>query len=212
MRTDHRDVAAIDHLVLAVPDLPDAIDWLADTTGVRPAVGGAHRGLGTHNALVSLGSSYLELIAPDPSQPEPEGPRPFGVDRSTSPSLVTFAVRPGPGETLDGLADALRATGHEPGPAIPMQRDTPDGTTLQWVLTLPPVEPATPFLIDWGDTPDPATTAPGGLRMRDLTARTPDPERLSAVYGALGVGVPVDAGSSIGLSVTLSGPGGSLQL
>ena len=209
---DHLVVAAIDHLVLAVADLADAIDWMAEITGVRPAAGGAHRGLGTHNALASFGSSYLELIAPDPSQPEPDVPRPFGVDHATSPSLVTFAVRPGPGETLDGLADTLRAAGHEPGPAIPMQRDTPDDTTLQWVLTLPPAERAVPFLIDWGDTPNPATTTPGGLRILDLVAHTPDPERLSAVYGALGVGVRVEADSSTGLSATVSGPGGSLRL
>jgi len=205
-------VAAIDHLVLAVPDLADAVEWVADTTGVRPDVGGSHRGLGTHNALVSLGSSYLELIAPDPAQPEPDGPRPFGVDHATSPGLVTFAARPGPGETLDGLSDALRAAGHEPGPAIPMQRDTPDGTILEWVLTLPPAERAVPFLIDWGGTPNPAITAAGGLRLRGLTARTPDPERLSAIYGVLGVDAVIEPGSSTLLSATLSGPGGSLHL
>lgn len=205
-------VAAIDHLVLAVPDLAEAIEWVADATGVRPAVGGAHPGFGTHNALASFGSSYLELIAPDPAQPEPDGPRPFGVDRATPPGLVTFAARPGPGETLTDLADALRVAGHDPGPSVPMQRTTPDGTTLRWQLTLPPTERAAPFLIDWGDTPNPATTSPGGLRVQNLVARTPDPERLSAVYGTLGVGIDVEAGSSNSLSATLSGPGGSLHL
>lgn len=205
-------VAVIDHLVVAVPDLAEAIDWMADATGVRPAVGGAHRGLGTHNALASFGSSYLELIAPDPDQPEPDGPRPFGVDLVTSPRLVTFAARPEAGETLDDLADALCTVGHDPGPAIPMQRDTPDGTTLQWTLTLPPAARAIPFLIDWGATPNPATTAPDGLRMEGLVARTADPEHLTALYGALGVPIPVAIGPSTGLSVSLSGPAGSLYL
>ena len=50
-------------------------------TGVRPSYGGAHPGLGTHNALLSLGHhSYLEIIAPDPNQPTPPRPRPFGLD------------------------------------------------------------------------------------------------------------------------------------
>jgi hypothetical protein len=71
----------IDHLVYAAPDLATAVADVAERFGVRAQAGGKHIGLGTHNALLALGpQTYLEIIAPDPGQPEPSLPRPFGVD------------------------------------------------------------------------------------------------------------------------------------
>lgn len=182
-------MAVIDHLVLAVPDLDSAIDQFERDHRVRPAAGGRHEGLGTHNALVSFGSSYLELIAPDPSQPEPDGPRPFGVDEIDGPRLVTFAVRPDPaaGESLDSLIDASRDAGHDPGGAVPMSRRTPPGKLLRWRLTFPTMahDGLVPFLIDWGDTPNPASSAPGGLSLRMLSGGTAAPESTNATLRAL---------------------------
>ncbi len=85
--------AAIDHLVYGVPELTAGVARLADLLGVTAAPGGSHEGRGSHNALLSLGDgAYLEIIAPDPAQPKPPGPRPFGLDSLTEPRMVTFAV------------------------------------------------------------------------------------------------------------------------
>ena len=58
-----------DHIVIAAPDLAQAKLEFEELTGVPPADGGPHIGLGTRNALVSFGADcYLEIIAPDPEQ------------------------------------------------------------------------------------------------------------------------------------------------
>ena len=95
----------IDHLIYAVPDLDAAVDDVERRLGVRAAGGGRHPGMGTHNRLLGLGPyTYLEIIAPDPDQPEPGGPRPYGADGLTSAGLVGWAL-------TCGDIESARATG-----------------------------------------------------------------------------------------------------
>ena len=95
----------VDHLVWCVPDLDAGIRALEAMTGVKAVAGGRHPGVGTHNALLSLGdtASYIEIIAPDPGQDEYRRPRVFRLDEIDSPTLVTM---------VDGSAVAGRARRH----------------------------------------------------------------------------------------------------
>lgn len=182
-------MADIDHLVYFVPDLDAAVDAAVHDYGVRPEFGGRHPGRGTHNALLALGDAYLELIAPDPSQPAPDGPRPFGIDDLTEPAFVAYAVRPSDGEHLDDLIAALAGVGADPGPATAMSRATPTGDRLEWRLTFPDptFDGAVPFLIDWGTTPQPHRTAPAGPTLRSLTVATNHGDVARAAVAALGL-------------------------
>ncbi len=184
-------MAEIDHLVYVVPDLAAATDRFESELGVRPEPGGRHPGMGTWNALLALRGGaapcYLELIAADPDQADPAGPRPFGIDDDPGPRLATFAVRPSAGQTLDDLVDVLRAHDHDPGDPLPMSRTTPAGDTLAWRLTMPTgaAGGSVPFLIDWGDTPMPATTIGVAADLVWVGGRLPD--ALVALFGDLGL-------------------------
>lgn len=187
-------MASLDHLVIAAVDLDLGVAELERRTGVRAAPGGSHPGIGTRNALVSLGAdSYVEVIGVDPAQPAPAQPRPFGVDDGPVFELTAFAVHPDPGETIDDLAEALRGTGFEPGPVVAMSRTRPDGATLHWRLTMPSTG-VLPFLIDWGTTVSPAASAPPLGRLHELVVSHPD-DAVRATIEALAPGVVVVAGS-----------------
>jgi len=204
-------MAVIDHLVYAVADLTAGIDWFEQQTGIRPAVGGAHVGLGTHNALVSFGECYLEIIAPDPGQPDPDMPRPFGIDGRDGPGLVGFAVRPTDGETIGDLVDRCLDAGYDTGPISDLSRQTPNGDLLAWALTFPS-SPTLPFIIDWGDTPLPSTTQPGGVELENFTVNHPLPFNIMGPLAALGLDINVVAAERVGLTATVTGPGGSVEL
>jgi hypothetical protein len=175
----------IDHLVYGAPTLDGAVNDLAARLGVRAEPGGQHLGLGTHNALLALGPrTYLELIAPDPEQPPPPNPRPFGLDTLTGPRLVGWAVGC---DDLDQAIARSRATGYDPGDAIELTRAAPNGTTVRWRLTLNAIGGGpVPFLISWGDNRHPATSAPGGLTLEALEIGHPDPPSLVETLHALG--------------------------
>jgi hypothetical protein len=200
--------ARLDHLVLATPDLAATVAEFTRRTGVAPAPGGTHVGLGTRNHLVGLGgSAYLEIIGPDPRQSAPTGPRPFGVDGLDSPRTITWAIsRP----DLDEAVAAARACGYDPGDVREMSRRRPDGTLLQWRLTDggdPHPSGLVPFLIDWGGTVHPSASGLPVTPLLELTATAPAPEEIRPLLAALGTDLPLSEGPA-GFSFTVDTPNG----
>ncbi|WP_405868074.1 MULTISPECIES: VOC family protein [unclassified Streptomyces] len=200
--------ARLDHLVLATPELAATVADFARRTGVTPAPGGAHVGFGTRNHLVSLGgSSYLEIIGPDPEQSEPDGPRPFDVDELASARTVTWAISP---PDLDAAVAAARARGYDPGPVRPMSRRRPDGILLEWRLTDgDTAHPSglVPFLIDWGSSAHPTSTGLPVTPLLHLSATAPDPDEIRPLLSAVGAELVVAEGP-VGLSFTVDTPRG----
>jgi hypothetical protein len=207
----------IDHLVLAAPDLVALVGSAAAQLGVAPAPGGPHPGRGTRNELVGLGKGlYLELIGPDPDQPPPAGPRQFGIDALTGPTLVAWCARP-VRPLADVVADAT-AAGFNLGPIASMSRQRPDGVLLQWRLTFPqlasPDEGTMPFLIDWGDSPHPSTALPQGVELLALTLGSTDPSRLRDLLAIVGEFPEITVATSRrpSLTATLHTPNGEVVL
>jgi hypothetical protein len=184
---------AIDHLVIAAPDLDSGTEYVASALGVAPQGGGTHPRMGTHNRVMGLyGGLYLEVIAIDPSAPVPERPRWFGLDSD----LVQQRLRDGPflahwAARVDRPTDLSRWQAQYPdkiAPAIPMTRGD-----LRWRLTVPddgslPAwhgeaahagEGLFPTLIQWDVPNHPAISLPRqDLALRKLHGQHPHAELL----------------------------------
>jgi hypothetical protein len=161
----------LDHLVIAARTLEEGSDYLQKLFQTSLAPGGQHLGYGTHNRLLRLGTnSYLELIALDPSQPNPGKPAPFGLGTEQiqnllafGPKLIAWVAR------TEGLVTLMNAHSQLPvGQVVTMQRGQ-----LQWLITQrvdgQPVPDGLPTLIDWGSTTHPCTRLPNSpVRLKQL--------------------------------------------
>lgn len=204
----------IDHLVFAVPDLEVARDDFEQRTGIRPSYGGQHVGLGTHNAVLDLGEAvYVELLAPDPSQPESAGELAFGLHTLGEPRLITWAAK---ADHLRQRVESARAAGFDPGEVVPISRKLPDGTLLEWELTTRPSAAGAadllPYLIDWGDVPHPTTRAEAGCRLTSLRGQHPESEAVRGQLVALEVELDVEQGPTAALIAVIETPRGTLTL
>ncbi len=200
----------IDHLVYACSTLDEGLDRVEALLGVRPALGGRHPGFGTHNALLSLGpTTYLEVIAPDPTLARPVRGLAFGLEGLRRPKLSTWALRC---EAIDEVAARSRVG---LGSVLAGTRQTPDGTVLEWRLTDPfalPLGGAVPFLIAWGDTPHPAGAVPKGGTLVDFRVLHPEPERVRSALDALGAALDVDRAENPGLTAGIRTEQGRVEL
>lgn len=203
----------LDHVILAGPDLEELVEYAEAQLGVRAQPGGAHPGIGTRNALIGLGGQrYLELVAPDPDQPEPAQPRPFRVDELSQPTLTGWALR------ASGLAERVaraREHGVPVGEPFAMSRTRPDGTSLSWELTGfdTGLDGMVPFLIDWGSSPHPSQGLPG-VKLVSLRIRHPKASELSDALHVLEAprDIQLRSDQQVRLSLVIATSEGSVTL
>ncbi|NND03637.1 MAG: VOC family protein [Acidimicrobiia bacterium] len=180
------ELRAVDHLVIAGPDLRALGDWWSKAVGRNASEGGAHTGRGTRNLLAGIDeTTYVELIGPDTEQPDPPRPRPFGIDDLHDRRLVTFALAV---PDLIAACAAVSSAGIDPGEPFSMERTRPDGERLHWRLAFPP-HPGwagvMPFLIEWGETAHPAADLPAQVRLVDLSLQHPDAAQVGEALRAV---------------------------
>jgi hypothetical protein len=208
-------VSAVDHLLLGVSDLDRGIAWVEKTIGVRAAIGGSHPGVGTRNALLSLGGRrYLEIIAPDPAQAAFN----FRIDvrRLFEPRVITWAAAT---RDIDALAKKAREAGFEVFGPQPGSRERPDGKVLRWKtlgitveLSADGVDPI-PFFIEWApDSLHPSQDSPGGCELLALEVEHPKPAEVNGVLAKLGIEAGARSGQSALLRATLRTPKGTSKL
>jgi catechol 2,3-dioxygenase-like lactoylglutathione lyase family enzyme len=133
---------ALDHVILAVPDLDRAADVLERVLGLRATRGGSHPTLGTENSVVPLGGAYLELVAVADEQAAMTSA--FGrsalAARTEGPRSTGWVAR----------TDDLETE----GPVVALSRETPDGRRITWrmaALERLGDEGVLPPLLSWDD-------------------------------------------------------------
>lgn len=202
----------LDHILYGAADLDQAVFDLEHKLGARATPGGSHPGLGTRNALISLGERrYLEIVAPDPAQ-DLSGNIGAALLNITAPGLVAWCAA-----TSD--LNALRAKippSIGAGALQPQQRTTPGGVTLHWTIMHLPARdwgPVAPFFIDWRDTPHPTQTLDASCTLRELTLHAPNIEALTQLMSAIELDdVAIVDANAPALSAKLDSPNGIVPL
>jgi catechol 2,3-dioxygenase-like lactoylglutathione lyase family enzyme len=120
---------AIDHLVIAVPDLALAIARYREL-GFTVVRGGRHPGVGTDNALIAFrDGAYLELLAFH----EPRVDHRWWAPLQRGGGLVDFCLQ---SDDLLGDVKRLRQAGVDMGEIERRDRLRPDGVRVRWVCAL----------------------------------------------------------------------------
>ena len=205
----------IDHIVLAVQDVQAAVGEIAEATGVRAELGGRFEGRGVYNHLLALqDGAYIEIIGPDPRQPDHEGPLPFGLHLDGGRRVPHWCAKAG--AEIEQRVAAAREAGFDIGEVRPLGRVLADGARLDWRLSVggwpPLLDGLVPFLIDWGDARHPSTTAVQGCILADFHGEHPDPAAVRTALKAVGADLRIEQADAPALAATLEGPKGRITL
>ena len=177
-----------DHLILTANDLQQGMDYVENLIGVRPVFAGQHLGLGTHNALLSLGNqTYFEVIAPDPKQDFDKNKLWINIPNDPTPRLTRWVAQ------TDQLARVAEIAKEKEIPLGEIQsggRTQTDGTLLSWNATFPDVENfggLMPFFINWGSSLHPSKTLPLAGSLEIISGSHPKPTMIQKYWRALGI-------------------------
>jgi hypothetical protein len=202
----------IDHFVLGVADLEHGVRFFAAATGVKPAAGGRHPALGTHNALISLGPrQYLEILAPDPTQDGVVDALAV-LPQLASPALIKWAAAT---DNADRARELLLDHGFRVDAVESGSRTRTDGRELHWrqagFLASSGLE--TPFVIEWGKTSlHPGDDSPAGCTVASFTLRSPQAEALADLCAALETPLLIEDSAVAGMELVLDTPRGQVKL
>jgi hypothetical protein len=196
----------LDHVVIAVPDLPGAAR-LAEGLGLSSVEGGRHAGWGTANLIVPLGETYLELVAV--VDPDEAAASAFGrwVAAAAGARPIGWVVRT---DEIDHVAGRLGLT-----VSAGTRRDR-EGRPMHWRVAgveRATLEPSLPFFVEWGDgTPHPGRA---GAVQRGSIAEVRvcgDRPLLTHWLGGAHLPVAVEPGEPAVEAVVVGGPRGDVVL
>ena len=201
----------LDHFIYAGRELDPLMATFAQLTGVTPAKGGRHPGLGTMNALASLGTDvYFELLAIDPSQllSNNMGAR---INALAYPRLFAYMLK---GRELETVREVLLEHGIS-ADLFDASRQTLDGKLLRWRLLVPHENPFGDFVpkcIDWLDSVHPAGTSVPGCTFESFEMGHPQADGLRSLLTALDANLSVEYADRPYFRLRIRTPKGPLVL
>ncbi|MCH8101412.1 MAG: VOC family protein [Proteobacteria bacterium] len=207
----HKEMLQIDHLIIGVADLDAGVREFEEITGIRPAYGGEHPHLGTHNALISLGDrTYLEILAPRPSANVTESLQFLAQLPEITPVMWAVSTN-----NITETADRLASAGYEVTEPVPGSRRQENGSTLHWTILemAAPNLAGAPFFIEWSEiSVHPSESSPGGCELGSLEIKDPRPDQLQGLIQLLGLNINVERAASSLLTFDLHCPNGEIRL
>ena len=175
----------LDHMAITAPSLEVGVEYVRQTLGVSPQVGGEHPRMGTHNCVLKLGEKfYLEVLAINPNAPPPNRPRWFQLDEPDPfqpMRLATWIAR------TDDIHAATTASPIPLGQVEPMSRGQ-----MNWLITIPadgslPLHGIAPTLIQWSAGVHPAATMrESGCALVHLEGFHPEARKVTSVLESIG--------------------------
>ena len=170
-------IVRIDHVVICMPDLQQAIAQYTKL-GFHVFPGGSHPGKGTHNAIALLDDDYIELMSiRDPAEHRAS----VGKPGDTNADLADFIAAGGgirsvvlQSDDLSAEVAAMRSRGVDVSDAIEGGRLTPSGQQLRWkAAALGPKNPLPLYFIEH--------LTPMAERRKQAPVAGPHPNRVYAL-------------------------------
>jgi hypothetical protein len=162
---------------------------------------------------LSLGERrYLEIIAPDPGQPDASDPLCIYLKTLSGPRIVNWAVHPG---DLTRFAKVLGEAGIVFKGPLPGSRKRPDGSVLHWQTLTLEENPnrLLPFFIEWGaGSIHPSVDSPEGCDLLYFGAASPGADAVRTKFRQISVELSVERGDREELRARFSGRKGEFEL
>jgi catechol 2,3-dioxygenase-like lactoylglutathione lyase family enzyme len=185
----------IDHVMICVPDLEQAIDTYT-RMGFDMRPGGVHPGRGTHNAIAFLDEDYVELMSVRDADE-------YRKAAGTSGGLLDFLAKGGgfrfvavQSNDLPADVAAMRSRGVEVSDPVAGGRRTPSGKELRWASATLGARNALPIFFIQHLTPlaerrgAPSKHPNGALRVDRIYINVSDVNASAPIYSQV-LGVPV---------------------
>jgi hypothetical protein len=200
----------LDHIVLAAPDLQEAMKEFENMTGIKPSIVGSLRGLGTKSARVGLdNNSYIEIIAPDPKNSGPIGAALASELEEGTLVPYHYAIRTSDIENMKNEY-VPNDLGWQPD-HISMFGASPDGAAKKWEMLYMyghKLGGCVPFYIDWGQCDHPTASIPEVGALKSLIVQAPGGHKVHELLARV-EGITVKEGSPL-LEFSFGSPEGTI--